>query len=125
MNTDTVRIGFPAVAFTRDMTRELYLQPFVSVGDYDDIRRLARPSSFEFEPATLSYDPDFANRSLRSNLVLRWEYSSGSTLYLVWQSNGGDNADAGRFDGLDDLGDAFAADRDDILMLKTTYWLSF
>ena len=112
-------------AFTRDMTLEVFLQPFVSVGHYEDIRRLARPSSFEFEPVTLPYDPDFTNRSLRSNVVLRWEYSSGSTLYLVWQSSGADRSDPGVFDAWDDLGGAFGSDRDDILMLKTTYWMSF
>jgi hypothetical protein len=112
-------------AFTRDMTLEVYLQPFVSVGHYVDIRRLARPSSFEFEPVTLDYNPDFSNRSLRSNVVLRWEYSSGSTLYLVWQSNGSDRSNPGVFEAWDDLGSAFGSDRDDILMLKTTYWMSF
>ena len=58
-------------AFHRDMTLEVFLQPFVAVGDYADIRRLARPSSFEFEPATLPFDPDFNRKSLRGNIVLR------------------------------------------------------
>jgi hypothetical protein len=112
-------------AFTRDMTLELYLQPFVSVGHYEDIRRLARPSSFEFEPVTLDYDPDFSNRSLRSNVVLRWEYLNGSTLYLVWQASGADGSDPGEFDGLGDLGETFGNDQDHIFMLKTTYWMGF
>ena len=112
-------------AFTRDMTLELYLQPFVSVGRYEDIRRLARPSSFEFEPVTLDYDPDFSNRSLRSNVVLRWEYLNGSTLYLVWQASGADGSDPGEFDGLGDLGETFGNDQDHIFMLKTTYWMGF
>ena len=30
---------------------------------------------------------DFNVRSWRSNLVLRWEYRRGSTLYVVWQQN--------------------------------------
>ena len=112
-------------AFTRDMTLELYIQPFVSVGHYDNIRRLARPSSFEFEPVTLGYNPDFANRSLRSNVVLRWEYANGSTLYLVWQASGADPSEPGVFDGWGDLTDTFGNDQDHIFMLKTTYWLSF
>ena len=29
-------------------------------------------------------NPDFNNKSLRSNVVFRWEYRRGSTLYLVW-----------------------------------------
>ena len=35
---------------------------------------------------TIPYE-DFNVRSWRSNLVFRWEYRSGSTLYLVWQQN--------------------------------------
>ena len=30
---------------------------------------------------------DFNVRSWRSNMVLRWEYRPGSTLYVVWQQN--------------------------------------
>ena len=33
---------------------------------------------FEFE------DPNFKFLQFRSNLVIRWEYRPGSTLYLVW-----------------------------------------
>src|SRR5689334_1385222 len=29
-------------------------------------------------------DPDFNVRALRANLVLRWEFRLGSTVYLVW-----------------------------------------
>ena len=50
-------------AFHRDMTLEVFLQPFVAVGEYSDIRRLARPSSFEFEPATIPFDPNFNSKS--------------------------------------------------------------
>ena len=71
-------------AFTRDMTLELYLQPFVAVGDYSNIRRLARPKSFDFEPVTVADNPDFNTKSVRSNIVFRWEYRRGSTLYFVY-----------------------------------------
>ena len=73
----TVRGTF---AFHRDLTLEVFLQPFVAVGRYTDIRRLARPRSFEFEPATIPFNPDFNRKSLRGNIVLRWEYVRGSTL---------------------------------------------
>ena len=82
--------GRATYAFTRDMTLEVYLQPFVAVGDYSDIRRLAQPKSFEFEPATIS-DPDFNRKSLRGNVVFRWEYLRGSALFVVWNV---DNADS-------------------------------
>ena len=110
-------------AFHRDMTLEVFLQPFVAVGDYTDIRRLARPSSFEFEPATLPFDPDFNRKSLRGNIVLRWEYLRGSTLFFVWNMSTLDEARPGVFTPLRDLGSAFGADGTNVFMLKMTYWL--
>ena len=110
-------------AFTRDMTLEVYLQPFVSVGHYTDIKRLARPNSFDFESATIPFNPDFSRRSLRGNVVLRWEYFGGSTLYLVWQTTGADRSDPGVFEPWEDFANAFGGPQDNIFMLKTTYWL--
>ena len=51
--------GRVTYTFHRDLTLQAFLQPFVAVGDYTDIKRLARPSSFAFEPATIDFDPDF------------------------------------------------------------------
>jgi hypothetical protein len=68
----------------RDLTLQAYVQPFTAVGAYQDIRRLARSHSFDFEPAAIDTNPDFDRTSLRGNLVLRWEYLRGSTLFLVW-----------------------------------------
>ena len=51
----TVRTTY---AFTRDLTVQTYLQPFVAVGDYNNIRRLALPKSFQFDPVTIATNPD-------------------------------------------------------------------
>ena len=115
--------GRATYAFHRDMTLEVFLQPFVAVGDYTDVRRLARPSSFEFEPATIPFDPDFNRKSLRSNVVLRWEYVRGSTLFFVWNMSTLDRARPGVFAPLRDLGSVFGADGTHVFMLKMTYWL--
>lgn len=117
----TVRSTF---AVNRDLTLEVFLQPFVAVGDYDDIRRLARPRTFEFEPVTLSYDPDFNSKSLRGNVVLRWEYIRGSTLFLVWNVSTFDLARPGVFEPWRDLGDAFRADGTHAFLVKMNYWWS-
>src|SRR4026207_2379244 len=54
------------------------------VGNYFDIRKLARPKSYEFTPVTLADDQDFNKKSVRGTIVLRWEYVRGSTLFAVW-----------------------------------------
>lgn len=110
-------------AFTRDMTIEVYLQPFVAVGDYTDIRRLARPMSYDFEPVALSYDPDFNSKSLRSNVVFRWEYKRGSTLYLVWNVANSDGSRPGDFSAFRDLRSGFGAAGTQVFMVKLNYWL--
>src|SRR5262249_35152201 len=56
-------------AFSRDLTLDLFLQPFVAVGTYRDIRKLARAKSFDFTPVTIEDDPNFNRKSLRGNLV--------------------------------------------------------
>jgi hypothetical protein len=110
-------------AFTRDMTLEIYLQPFVAVGDYSDIRRLAKPLSFEFEPVQIDENPDFNNKSLRSNVVFRWEYRRGSTLYLVYNVSNSDTSRPGEFSAFRDLRSGFGAAGTQVLMVKLNYWL--
>ena len=115
--------GRATYAFHRDMTLEIFLQPFVAVGRYTNIRNLARPRSFEFEPATISFNPDFNRKSLRGNIVLRWEYLRGSTLFVVWNMSTSDDARPGEFSPFQDFGSAFGADGTHVFMIKLNYWL--
>jgi len=115
-------------ALNRDLTLQVFLQPFVAVGDYSDIRQLARARSFEFEPSPLyegNYgNPDFNRKSLRGNIVLRWEYVRGSTLYVAWNMSTSDSSRPGVFTPFRDFGDAFRAPGTHALMVKASYWLS-
>jgi hypothetical protein len=111
-------------AVDQDLTFELFAQPFVAVGDYSDFRRLARPSSFDFEPVEIAFDPDFNRKSLRGNAVLRWEYRPGSTLFLVWNVLGTDLSRPGEFSLRRDFADALGVPRNNVFMLKATYWLA-
>ena len=117
----TVRSTF---AVHRDMTVQVFLQPFVAVGHYTDIRRLARPRSYEFEPVTIEENPDFNTKSLRGNVVLRWEYIRGSTLFVAWNLSTVDPSRPGVFQPWRDLKDTFGADGSRAFMVKMTYWLS-
>jgi hypothetical protein len=111
-------------AMHRDLALQLYLQPFVAVGDYTDIRRLARARSFEFTPVALADNPDFNSKSLRGNVVLRWEYVRGSALFVVWNMSKFNAARPGTFSPLRDLGDAFGGDGPQVFMVKLNYWVS-
>jgi hypothetical protein len=110
-------------SFTRDMTVEAYLQPFVAVGDYFDIRKLARPKSFDFTPVALADDSDFNKKSVRGTIVLRWEYLRGSTLFAVWNlSTSDEDARKGIYSPWRDLRGAFGAPGTNTFAIKLSYW---
>ena len=117
--------GRATYSFTRDMTLETYLQPFVAVGDYTNIGRLARAKSFDFAPVTLADDPDFNRKSVRGTIVLRWEYVRGSTLFAVWNiATSDETARPGVFSPLHDLRGAFGAPGTNVLAIKLSYWFA-
>ena len=125
LDRDVVDVALRSTyAINRDMTFQLYLQPFVAAGDYGNIRRLARPSSFEFAPAALATNPDFNRKSLRGTVILRWEYLRGSTLFLVWNMSTLDTSRAGEFSLLRDVQSTFGADGTHVFMVKASYWFS-
>jgi len=117
--------GRATYSFTRDLTVEAYLQPFVAVGDYSNIGRLARARSLDFAPVTLDENPDFNKKSVRSTMVLRWEYVRGSTLFAVWNLSTSDElARKGLFSPFRDLRGAFGAPGTNTFAIKLSYWLA-
>ncbi|MFP4366552.1 MAG: DUF5916 domain-containing protein [Bacteroidales bacterium] len=66
-----------------DLSFQLYSQMFVAKGKYDKFGLLVNPDElmpFQSYPKK----SEFSYKSLLSNMVLRWEYRPGSTLYFVW-----------------------------------------
>jgi len=117
--------GRATYSFTRDMTLEAYLQPFIAVGDYTNIGRLARAKSFDFSPVRLADNPDFNRKSVRGTIVLRWEYVRGSTLFAVWNLSTSDTAARpGVFSPLRDLSGAFSAPGTNVFAIKLSYWFA-
>jgi hypothetical protein len=115
-------------ALTPSLSTQLFLQPFVTTGNYGQIKELARPRSYEFAPyeEALDEDPDFHSRSLRFNLVMRWEYAPGSTIFVVWQQNRDrdfDDADDPDFEPLADAGRSFTDVGDNIFLVKLNRWI--
>jgi hypothetical protein len=125
LKRDVVNItGRATYSFTRDMTLEAYLQPFVAAGDYSDIRRLALPRSFMFDPVIISDNPDFNDKSLRGTIVMRWEYLRGSTLFLVWNMSTSDDSRQGEFSAFRDLRTGFSAPGSHVFVAKLSYWFT-
>lgn len=69
-------------------------------------------------------DPNFNFRDFNSTIVLRWEYMSGSTMFLVWSQAKSDFDPTGEFRPINDFGDLFAADGESIFRFKINYYLN-
>ncbi len=150
------------VTFSPTLTLQVYAQPLISSGDYGDLAEFRVPGQYRFatygedigtsaRQADGNYliDPDgpgpaseftasdrsFNFRSLLGNAVLRWEWSPGSTLFLVWQQSRAARVRASEFDetgalgvGDFDLGydtqELFGLPSDNIFLIKVNYWLN-
>ncbi|MFH0989147.1 MAG: DUF5916 domain-containing protein [bacterium] len=120
--SSTIRVN---CTFTPTLSLQVYLQPLISVGAYQSLRELGQPRTFLFTPYTL-YPPDqfnFNYKSLRTNVVLRWEYVPGSTFYVVWTHSKLDYEKSGVFDPVHDVTTLFRDRPDNVIALKLTYWL--
>lgn len=109
-------------SLTPGLSVQLYAQPLISSGRYSGYKELARPGSYEFlvygrdngstiDLANRTADPDgagpappialgqrdFTFRTVRGNMVIRWEYLPGSTAYLVWTQERTGNEVDGEF----------------------------
>ena len=67
---------------------------------------------------------DFNVRSFRSNLVLRWEYRAGSTLYLVWQQDRLAEEMSPARTTPRQMFSSFAAPGDNLFAVKASFWFS-
>ncbi|MEP7001605.1 MAG: DUF5916 domain-containing protein [bacterium] len=103
-------------------------------GDRGSVRALA-DGSVEIDPdgvggprspftlASADHDASFLSRALRLNGLIRWEYRSGSVLYLVWQQTRDGQAvldDSSLRSGFDGVARVPAKD---VVILKATYQL--
>ncbi len=125
----TIRSSF---LFNRDQSLELYLQPFLTVGDYSNPRELRKPDSFELS----SYDvdgfdvgeKDFEYGAVNLNLVYRWEYRPGSTFFLVWSHSRYSYLSGADVPGALDNNLAVSTLFDNIaenkIMAKLNYWIA-
>lgn len=131
---------------TPELSVQYYGSPYYSVGDYDRFRRIldasARDAGKRFESVDVGYledqnsysftlgstefsfeNPDFNFMQFRSNLVLRWEYKLGSTLYFVWSHDRSDWQ--GEYHPIGDItGDLFRVRGNHVFLLKLNFWFS-
>jgi hypothetical protein len=136
-----------------DLTLQYWGQPFVASGKYYDHKVITNPEAGNFRDRFLTFtreqtrfdsennkymidldlngepdfefdNSDFNFREFLSNLVLRWEYNPGSTLYLVWSQTRSYSDNTGNMRYFNDLGGLFNRDNDiphNIFLIKFSY----
>ncbi len=67
-------------------------------------------------------NPDYSFASLRGNVVLRWEFNPGSTLYFVWTQSRSDYEPVGDFQFNRSMRRLTEVNPDNIFMIKFSYW---
>ena len=134
---------------TPDLSIQYWGQPFLSSGKYTEFKKIAngRADNYtdrfrHFTGNELAYNeaaeqysildqagnnlysfdqPDFNVKEFLSNMVVRWEYRPGSTIYLVWSQNRNKSVQSGNFDIADDMKDLFENKPYNVFLLKASF----
>ena len=146
----TLRVDY---TITPDLSIQYYGQPFISAGKYTNIKQITEPRADKYNSrfhtyvgSEISYNatdklyeidensdntidytignPDFNFRQFRSNLVVRWEYLPGSTVYFVWSQGRTSNATNGKFSYGNDMNELFGVQANNVFLIKLNYWFS-
>ena len=129
-----------------DVNLDVYAEPFAASGHYYDYGELLTPGSRErlrygTTGTVLTANPDgsqvvntggssftlrnrdFNTLSFRSNVVLRWEWRTGSTVYVVWQQDRAGTEMIGSRVGVGDAFRSLTAPGANIFLVKTSFWI--
>ena len=136
------------VNVTPDISIQWYGSPFTSTAAFKDFKQAKQPGShvraerfYTFRPEEISLiegryaiqtdndkfsfaDPDFSFNEFRSNLVARWEYVPGSTLYLVWEHSMNNTDTYYRSGWGSNLDRMFGLPTTNVFMVKLNYWFN-
>lgn len=154
INRKTVSASFRVnLNITPDMTFQYWGQPFVATGGYSDFKHITDPMADRYTDrfnlysadqishndgsyyvdenidGTVDYsfnNSDFHVREYLSNLMFRWEYSPGSTIYLVWSQSRDYYERSGEMDYFRNLGELFNNDiafPHNVFLVKFSYRL--
>jgi hypothetical protein len=130
-----------------ELNLDIYAEPFTASGHYYDHGELRAPGGLDritygeddgtglviddegrrtvtFGESTFTLsNRDFNTTSFQSNVVLRWEWRPGSTLYLVWQQSRSERETIGTPVSLGDLFGSVNTPGSNIVLVKASLWL--
>jgi hypothetical protein len=152
INQKTISTSFRVnLNLSPNLTFQYWGQPFVATGKYYDHKFIMQPMAdsyhsrfWTYSPGQISYDgsqynvdenvdgktdytigkSDFNVKQFLSNLVVRWEYSPGSTVFLVWSQTRSYYTDSGQMDFFNNVGDLFNKGKNvphNVFLIKFSY----
>jgi hypothetical protein len=131
LNQHTVALtGRLNYTITPTLSLQLYGQPFMSAGRYENYKELVNGHAPRYEdryrPFAHQENEDFNVLSFRTTNVLRWEFKPGSTLFVVWQQGREDDDDdeRGDFRFGRDFRRVFTTPANNTVLVKFAYWLN-
>jgi hypothetical protein len=134
-----------------NLTLQYWGQPFFATGRYYDHKRIVDPIAHNYSDRFRTYSGDqistdgnkynvdensdglndysfdkrdFNFQEFLSNLVVRWEYSPGSSVYLVWSQTRSSSSSSGNLDLFNDLGNLFNTSNNqphNVFLIKFSY----
>jgi len=145
LNT-TLRVEY---FITPELSLQYYGSPYASIGKYSDYRKVNQSRSKNiderYSPLFIveengndflvdednnklldfsTENPDFDYQELNSNMVLRWEYKTGSTIYFVWTNTRSNYVDQYNSSIIDSFNSIWSAKGQNGFMVKLSYWFS-
>ena len=138
------------LSFTPDLSFEYWGQPFLFSANYYGYKRVTTPGQKNFDSQFYHYvgnqiafdagnnqylihdpenpgytitldNPDFSVVEFRSNMVLRWEFVPGSSLYLVWSQSNSNSTSEGIFNFKDNITSLAVTKPTNIFLVKFSY----
>ncbi len=138
------------LSLTPDLSIQFYGQPFISAGKYSEFKLITDSKAeaysdrfYGFTEDEIDYDPDeeeyhidenldgvmdysfekpdFNFLQFRMNLVVRWEYIPGSTVFLVWSQGRTGISSVGDFSFREGIRDLFSVHPHNVFLIKFSY----
>ena len=132
-----------------NLTLQYWGQPFIATGKYYDFKYITDPMASDYNNRFAIYSPsqikevnddryeidentdgttdygfdkpDFNFKEFLSNLVLRWEYNPGSSVYLVWSQARSTSNNSGMMNYSSDMEELFSEKPHNVFLIKFSY----
>jgi len=152
INRETISASFRVnLNLSPNLTLQYWGQPFIATGEYYDHKYILDPKAENYEDRFWTYTEDqiklidnkyyvdenldgttdysFSKRDFNvqeflSNLVIRWEYNPGSSVYLVWSQTRSSYNDTGNLNLSHDLENLFDTENNtphNVFLIKFSY----